>query len=207
MIEMSFVLLLLITCLCFLEIISQGWTHRMQARLCSRYVSTFYLRHQRLPSVHRLKENFDLNKLRYSKIIINTDADVDGSHIRTLLLTFFYRYVPELIENGNIYVALSPLYRIRKGGKDEYVYSDEELEKAIKKVGGNADIQRFKGLGEMNPDQLWNTTMDPKKRILKKIAIEDAIRADEIFSMLMGDVVGPRRKFIELNANIAEIDT
>ncbi len=154
-----------------------------------------------------IKENFDLNKLRYSKIIINTDADVDGSHIRTLLLTFFYRYVPELIENGNIYVALSPLYRIRKGGKDEYVYSDEELEKAIKKVGGNADIQRFKGLGEMNPDQLWNTTMDPKKRILKKIAIEDAIRADEIFSMLMGDVVGPRRKFIELNANIAEIDT
>jgi len=153
-----------------------------------------------------IKENFDINKLRYSKVIINTDADVDGSHIRTLLLTFFYRYMPELIENGNVYVALSPLYRIRKGGKDEYVYSDEELEKAIKKIGGNAEVQRFKGLGEMNPDQLWNTTMDPKKRILKKITIEDAIRADEIFSMLMGDVVGPRRKFIELNANIAEVD-
>ncbi len=135
----------------------------------------------------------------------NTDADVDGSHIRTLLLTFFYRYMPELIENGNIYVAVSPLYRVRKG-KDMYVYSDEELKKVLDKLGGRADVQRFKGLGEMNPTQLWDTTMDPQKRILKKVTIEDAVLADSTFSMLMGDVVGPRRKFIEVNANIAEVD-
>ena len=152
-----------------------------------------------------VKENFDIKKLRYSKIIIMTDADVDGQHISTLLLTFFFRYVPELIENGNIYVAMSPLYRIRKG-KDRYVYSEEELNRELKKIGGKADVQRFKGLGEMDASQLWDTTMDPKKRILKKISIEDAIRADEVFSMLMGDVVGPRRKFIETNANIAEVD-
>ncbi|MFA5992987.1 MAG: DNA topoisomerase (ATP-hydrolyzing) subunit B [Candidatus Pacearchaeota archaeon] len=152
-----------------------------------------------------IKENFDKEKLRYAKIIIMTDADVDGQHIRTLLLTFFFRYMLDLIENGNVFVAMSPLYRIRKG-KDLYVYSDEELEKAMKQFGGKADVQRFKGLGEMNPTQLWDTTMDPQKRILKKITIEDAVKANEIFEMLMGDVVGPRRKFIELNANIAEID-
>ena len=152
-----------------------------------------------------VKENFDVLKLRYNKVIIMTDADVDGSHIRTLLLTFFYRYVPELIENGNIYVAVSPLFRIRKG-KDHYVYSEDELKKALDKLGGKADVQRFKGLGEMNPDQLWDTTMDPKKRILKKVTIDDAVIADSTFSMLMGDVVGPRRKFIEANANIAEVD-
>lgn len=152
-----------------------------------------------------IKENFDLSKLRYNKTIIMCDADVDGQHIMTLLLTFFYRYVPELIENGNIYVAVSPLYRVRKK-KDHYVYSDDELKKVLAKLGGKADVQRFKGLGEMNPSQLWDTTMDPKKRILKKIKIEDAVLADETFSMLMGDVVGPRRKFIELNANIAEVD-
>lgn len=152
-----------------------------------------------------IKENFDLKNLRYSKVIIMTDADVDGQHIRTLLLTFFFRYVPELIENGNIFIAVSPLYRVRKG-KDVYVYSEEELEKTLKSLGGKADVQRFKGLGEMNPSQLWDTTMNPKTRILKKVLIEDAIKADEVFSMLMGDVVGPRRKFIEKNANIAEID-
>jgi DNA gyrase subunit B len=152
-----------------------------------------------------IKENFSIEKLRYNKVIIMTDADVDGQHIRTLLLTFFFRYVPELIENGNVYVAMSPLYRIRKG-KDLYVYSDEELEKAMKQFGGKADVQRFKGLGEMNPVQLWDTTMDPAKRILKKIVIEDAVKANETFEMLMGDVVGPRRKFIEINANIAELD-
>ena len=135
-----------------------------------------------------------------------TDADVDGQHIMTLLLTFFYRYLPELIENGNIYVAMSPLFRVRKK-KSYYVYSDDELKKLVAKLGGNPDIQRFKGLGEMNPQQLWDTTMDPKKRILKKVTIEDAVMADETFSMLMGDVVGPRRKFIETNADIAEIDT
>ncbi|MFA6022729.1 MAG: DNA topoisomerase (ATP-hydrolyzing) subunit B [Candidatus Pacearchaeota archaeon] len=152
-----------------------------------------------------IKENFSIDKLRYSKVIIMTDADVDGQHIRTLLLTFFFRYVPQLIENGNIYVAMSPLYRVRKG-KDTYVYSDEELEKVLKQYNGKADVQRFKGLGEMDASQLWDTTMDPKRRILKRITIDDAVRADEIFSMLMGDIVGPRRKFIEKNANIAEID-
>jgi len=152
-----------------------------------------------------IKENFNLEKLRYSKVIIMTDADVDGQHIMTLLLTFFFRYVPELIENGNIYVAVSPLYRIRKG-KDIYVYSDVELKKVLAKLGGKADVQRFKGLGEMNPSQLWDTTMNPKTRILKRVAIEDAVLADETFSMLMGDLVGPRRKFIETNANIAEVD-
>ncbi|MDP3027587.1 MAG: DNA topoisomerase (ATP-hydrolyzing) subunit B [Nanoarchaeota archaeon] len=152
-----------------------------------------------------IKENFDINKLRYGKVIIMTDADVDGQHIRTLLLTFFFRYTPELIENGNIYVAVSPLYRVRKA-KDHYVYSEDQLKKVLDKLGGKADVQRFKGLGEMNPEQLWETTMDPKTRILKKITIEDAVLADETFSMLMGDVVGPRRRFIEKNANIAELD-
>lgn len=151
-----------------------------------------------------IKENFDISKLRYNKVIIMTDADVDGQHIMTLLLTFFFRYMPELIENGNVYVAFSPLYRIRKR-KDYYVYSDDELKKIINEIG-EADVQRFKGLGEMNPEQLWETTMDPKNRILKKINIEDAVLADETFNMLMGDLVGPRRKFIEINANIAEVD-
>ncbi len=152
-----------------------------------------------------VKENFDIKKLRYNKVIIMTDADVDGQHIMTLLLTFFFRYVPELIESGNIYVAVSPLYRVRKK-KDYYVYSDEEMKKMVAKLGGNPDVQRFKGLGEMNPQQLWDTTMDPKQRILKKVTIDDAVQADETFSMLMGDIVGPRRKFIEANANIAEVD-
>ncbi len=152
-----------------------------------------------------VKENFDISKLRYNKIIIMTDADVDGQHIMTLLLTFFYRYMPELIENGNVFVAFSPLFRVRKK-KDYYVYSEDELKKVVKEVGGTPDVQRFKGLGEMNPQQLWDTTMDPKKRILKKVSIEDAVLADETFSMLMGDVVGPRRKFIEVNADIAEVD-
>jgi len=152
-----------------------------------------------------VKESFDITKLRYNKVIIMTDADVDGQHIMTLLLTFFYRYMPELIENGNVYVAYSPLYRVRKK-KDYYVYSDEELKKLVAQLGGNPDTQRFKGLGEMNPQQLWDTTMDPKKRILKRVNVEDAVMADETFSMLMGDVVGPRRKFIEVNADIAQVD-
>jgi len=152
-----------------------------------------------------VKENFIKEKLRYNKIIIMCDADVDGQHITTLLLTFFFRYTPQLIENGNIYIAVAPLYRIRKG-KDIYVFSDDELKKNLDKLGGKADVQRFKGLGEMNPEQLWETTMNPKTRILKKVTIEDAVEADETFSMLMGDEVGPRREFITKNAHIAEVD-
>jgi len=150
-------------------------------------------------------EQFDISKLRYSKIIIMTDADVDGAHIRTLLLTFFYRFMPELIKNGNIYIAASPLYRIRKRS-DHYVYSDEELKELKNKLGQNIDVQRFKGLGEMNQDQLWETTMNPKTRILKKVTIEDAALADEVFSRLMGDDVEARRKFIMERAKEAEID-
>lgn len=152
-----------------------------------------------------VKENFQQDKLRYNKVILMCDADVDGQHITTLLLTFFFRYMPQLIENGNVYIAVSPLFRIRKG-KDIYVYSEEEKEKKLRELGGKADVQRFKGLGEMNPVQLWDTTMNPKTRILKKVTIEDAVMADETFSMLMGDEVGPRREFIQKNAHIAELD-
>ncbi|MFH1710768.1 MAG: ATP-binding protein [Nanoarchaeota archaeon] len=136
----------------------------------------------------------------------NSDADVDGQHIKTLLLTLFYRYTPQLIEAGNIFVAVPPLFKIRKGQTDYYVYSDEELKKMIDKIGGKTDVQRFKGLGEMNGDQLWDTTMNPKTRILKQVSIEDAVEADETFSILMGDAVEPRRKFIEENAKYAELD-
>jgi DNA gyrase subunit B len=150
------------------------------------------------------EEQFNIDKLRYSKIIIMTDADVDGAHIRTLLLTFFFRFMPKLIENGNMYIAVSPLYRVRKK-KVHYVYSDEELKELLKKLG-TADVQRFKGLGEMNPEQLWETTMNPKSRLLKKVTIEDAVHADETFSRLMGDDVESRRNFITEKAKEAEID-
>ncbi len=150
-------------------------------------------------------EQFDVTKLRYAKIIIMTDADVDGAHIRTLLLTFFFRFMPKLIEQGNIYIAVPPLYRIRKRG-DHYVYSDEELKKLVSKLSGNVDVQRFKGLGEMNPEQLWETAMDPKTRLLKKVTIEDAAQADEVFSKLMGDDVEPRKQFIAEHAAEAQID-
>ena len=135
----------------------------------------------------------------------NTDADVDGAHIRTLLLTFFFRFMPKLIENGNIYIAVSPLYKVRKK-IDHYVYSDEELKKIVDKLGGNLSVQRFKGLGEMNPEQLWETTMNPKTRLLNKVVIEDAVKADETFSKLMGDDVEPRKQFISERAAEAQID-
>ena len=133
-----------------------------------------------------------------------TDADVDGQHIKTLLLTFFFRFMPQLIENGNIYVAVPPLYKIRKK-KDHYVYSDGALKRVLEKLG-TSNVVRFKGLGEMNPQQLWDTTMNPKTRVLKKVNIEDAVEADRIFSILMGDEVLPRRQFIEENAKYAELD-
>ncbi|MDO8460433.1 MAG: DNA topoisomerase (ATP-hydrolyzing) subunit B [Nanoarchaeota archaeon] len=151
-------------------------------------------------------EQFDVSKLRYSKTIIMTDADVDGAHIRTLLLTFFFRFMRPLIDNGNIYVAVSPLYRVRKR-KIHYVYNEEELKQIISKLGGNAEVQRFKGLGEMDAEQLWETTMDPKNRLLKKVTIEDAAIADQTFTRLMGDDVEARRQFIAQRAHEAEIDT
>ncbi len=151
-------------------------------------------------------DSFDIEKLRYNKVIIMTDADVDGQHIKTLLLTLFFRYVPQLIEAGNIFVAVAPLFKIRKAGKDNYVYSEEELKKTLAKLGGSTEVSRFKGLGEMNDNQLWDTTMNPKTRIMKQVSIEDAVEADETFSILMGDAVAPRRQFIEENAKFAEVD-
>lgn len=149
-------------------------------------------------------EQFKIEKLRYNKIIIMTDADVDGEHIKTLLLTFFFRFMPELIKNGKIYVALPPLYRVRKR-KDYYVYSDAELKKLTEKLG-TTNVTRFKGLGEMSSAQLWDTTMNPKTRMIKKIYIEDAIEADQTFSMLMGDDVQARKEFIQENAKEANLD-
>lgn len=154
-----------------------------------------------------IKEDLDLTKLRYGKIIIMTDADVDGAHIRTLLLTFFYRYARELITNGKIFFAQPPLYRIQKGDKVEYVYSEKDKDRVAKKMGQNAITQRFKGLGEMNPTQLWETTMNPETRMLVEVSIEDGAYADRLFSILMGDKVEPRRKFIEENARfVSNID-
>ncbi len=151
-----------------------------------------------------VKEDLNPKKLRYGKIIIMTDADVDGAHIRTLLLTFFFRYARSLIENGNVFFAEPPLYRIQKGQNVRYVYSDEEKEQVSHEFGPNAIIQRFKGLGEMNPEQLWETTMNPKTRKLVQVTIEDAQEAERIFTILMGEKVEPRRKFIEENAVYAE---
>ena len=142
-------------------------------------------------------DEFDIRKANYHKIIIMTDADVDGAHIRTLLLTFFFRYMRPLIENGYVYIAQPPLYRIKKGKKEYYAYSEEEMRRI---AGDGATIQRYKGLGEMNPEQLWETTMNPEKRILKRVEIEDAIEADELFTILMGKNVEERRKFIQKHA-------
>jgi len=152
-----------------------------------------------------ITEQFDHTKLRYAKVIIMTDADVDGAHIRTLLLTFFFRFMRKLIEDGKIYIAVSPLYRVRKRG-DHYVYSDKELKELLSKLGPNTDVQRFKGLGEMNPEQLWDTTMNPETRMLKKVTIDDAVKADEVFSKLMGDEVEHRKQFIAERASEAQID-
>ena len=146
--------------------------------------------------------DFDINKIRYGKIIIMADADVDGAHIRTLLLTFFFRYMRPLIENGNVYLAQPPLYKLSKRGmQDVYCYTDDQLTEKLNEFGKEGiNIQRYKGLGEMNPEQLWETTMDPEKRTLIQVKMDDAIKADEIFTVLMGDEIGPRRDFIESNA-------
>ncbi len=152
----------------------------------------------------------NIDKLRYHKIIIMTDADVDGSHIRTLILTFFFRYMKVLLENGYIYIAQPPLYLVKKGKEERYCWTEAQRETAIREIGGGKDesvnVQRYKGLGEMNAEQLWHTTMDPDQRSLKQVTIESAAEADHLFSMLMGDEVAPRREFIEKNAKYARID-
>ena len=148
-------------------------------------------------------ENFDIEKLRYDKIVIMADADVDGSHIRTLLLTFFFRYMPQLIETGHIYLAQPPLYRVSKGKKHFDAFTDEEKAKYIEELGGTADVQRYKGLGEMDPDQLWETTLNPEVRTMLRVTMSDAALADETFTMLMGEEVEPRKQFIEENAVFA----
>ena len=151
-------------------------------------------------------EEFDPAKLRYHRIICMTDADVDGSHIRMLMLTFFYRYMKPLLENGHVYIAQPPLYKIAKGGKEHYVYSDEELETYLAEIGKDGiNLQRYKGLGEMNAEQLWDTTMNPDTRTMFRVAVEDAMAADEIITMLMGDKVEPRKEFIEENAKLVSI--
>ncbi|MBX9771014.1 MAG: DNA topoisomerase IV subunit B, partial [Candidatus Obscuribacterales bacterium] len=147
-------------------------------------------------------ENLDLGKLRYHKVIIMTDADVDGSHIRTLLLTFFFRYAKPMVEQGYVYIAQPPLYKVEKGKRIEYCYNEHKLEAIMAELGDKAVIQRFKGLGEMMPEQLWETTMNPETRTLKQVTIEDASEADHVFDLLMGEAVGPRREFIERNAHL-----
>ena len=151
-------------------------------------------------------EDFDLSKLRYGKIIIMADADVDGSHIRTLLLTFFFRFMRPLVEEGHVYLAQPPLFRITKGKRHYYAYTDQERDKLMAELGGNYEIQRYKGLGEMDSEQLWETTMDPAARTMRRVEVEDAAQADEVFTVLMGDKVEPRREFIIENAQKANWD-
>jgi DNA gyrase subunit B len=152
----------------------------------------------------------NIEKLRYHKIVIMCDADVDGSHISTLILTFFFRFMRPLVENGYIYMASPPLYQVKKGKKMQYCWNDKQRDEAIKELGGESGggviVQRYKGLGEMNPEQLWETTLDPERQNSKKITLENAVEADHVFSMLMGDEVPPRREFIEQNAIYANID-
>jgi len=148
----------------------------------------------------------NLSKLRYNKVVIMCDADIDGSHIATLILTFFFRYMKELIEGGHIYIATPPLYLVKKGQKKQYAWSDAERDTIVDGFGGSAGIQRYKGLGEMNASQLWDTTMNPDFRTLRQVQIDNGTEADRIFSMLMGDEVPPRREFIEKNAIYANID-
>jgi DNA gyrase subunit B len=156
-------------------------------------------------------ERFDLSKLRYSRIILMADADVDGSHIRTLLLTFFFRHMESLVAEGHLYIAQPPLYKVASGRESKWCYSDREKDEFVgeleKKKSGNVSIQRYKGLGEMNPTQLWDTTMDPNTRTILRVDVEDAVQADEIFDMLMGDAVPPRKRFIQTHArNVKNLD-
>ena len=149
-------------------------------------------------------DEFNIEKLRYHRIVCMTDADVDGAHIRILMLTFFYRYMRPLIEKGYVYIAMPPLYKVTKGKKEYYVYDDNELEKLLQEIGRDPkpEIQRYKGLGEMSSEQLWQTTMNPETRTMMQVSVEDAMAADEIMSLLMGDKVEPRKEFIEENAKL-----
>ena len=163
-------------------------------------------------SIGTIEDNkaLNLDKLRYHKIVIMTDADVDGSHISTLILTFFFRYMKELVERGYVYIATPPLYLVKKGKEFQYAWNDVDRKEAVERIGNGKDdsvnIQRYKGLGEMNAEQLWETTMNPETRTLRQVTIESAAEADRIFSMLMGDEVPPRRAFIESHAKYAKID-
>jgi len=148
-----------------------------------------------------IREDFNIENLRYHKVIIMTDADIDGAHIRTLILTFLFRHMKELIEQGNVYIAQPPLYKVYKAKKEQYAYNEEERDRIMTQFGREGvSVQRYKGLGEMNPEQLWKTTMNPETRTLLSVSMEDATEADHLFSILMGDVVEPRREFIEQNA-------
>ncbi|MDO8429532.1 MAG: toprim domain-containing protein, partial [Candidatus Daviesbacteria bacterium] len=153
-------------------------------------------------------DNIDYDKVRYHRIILMTDADVDGAHIKTLLLTFFYRYLPELLTRGYIYIAQPPLYKIQKSKSIFYAYSDLQRDQILKELGKTDGIiiSRYKGLGEMNPEQLWETTLDPQTRLLKQVSVDDAAAVDEVFTMLMGEEVAPRKKFIQSNAKSANLD-
>ena len=156
-------------------------------------------------------DHFDMAKLRYSRVILMADADVDGSHIRTLLLTFFFRHMEQLITEGHVYIAQPPLFHIRKGKQVQYVYTDEERDVLVDEYkaehsGKEPEVGRYKGLGEMNPETLWDTTMDPSKRTILKVTIEEAVEADKVFNMLMGDEVAPRKRFIESHAKNANLD-
>ena len=161
------------------------------------------------PGAHRvgcgIGDEFDISKLRYDKVFIMADADVDGSHICTLMLTFFFRYMRPLIEQGHVYVAQPPLFKVQKGNTIKYAYNDAEMAILSQEMPG-AKVNRYKGLGEMNPEQLWETTMNPDNRVIVQITIEDAEKADEAFTILMGDQVEPRRRFIETNAQYAKLD-
>ena len=152
-------------------------------------------------------EDFDISSLRYNKVIILSDADQDGAHIRAILLTFFFRYMKQLVTDGHVYIGLPPLYKVYKNNYEEYVYSDAELPDAIKKAGKNYQIQRYKGLGEMNPEQLWDTTMDPKKRTLVQVGIDDIAEAERLITTLMGDNIEARKAYISQYANFDKGDT
>ena len=153
-----------------------------------------------------LGEEFDVSKLRYHKVFIMADADVDGSHICTLLLTFFFRYMRPLIEGGYVYIAQPPLFKLQKGKQVRYAYNEPEMSQISAEMGQGTKVSRYKGLGEMNPEQLWETTMDPEHRVIVQITIEDAMAADEAFTILMGDKVEPRKEFLERNAQYANLD-